>query len=159
MKTSHGAACGPDEDKTRNGEISRQVDPGVIKLGWRFFMHHSVILSPARGRKSHLYGGVQSLHQHIEICALLIDAVKVALKECPGEDEKYRRDLVAFGRVIAQFRYAMEDRINHIESMKPPAKVSEVLPDVTAEEVHALIRSEHRSLGLDEPQFYRDQQT
>lgn len=99
--------------------------------------------------------GVMRLRQYVEICASLIDAVKIALKDIPESNDKLRRDIVSFGRAVAQVRYAIEDTFNFIESTKPPKKVSETLPDVTAEEVYALIRSEHKNLGLDEPNFNR----
>lgn len=98
--------------------------------------------------------GVARIRQYVEICASLIDAVREALNNLPDHEVELRQDIVSFGRSVAQVRYSLEDTFNFIESTKRPKKVSEALPDVNADDVHALIRSEHKKLGLKEPKFH-----
>lgn len=98
--------------------------------------------------------GLVIMRGYVDVCASLIDAVRIALKNIPESDVELRQEIVSFGRAVASVRYTIEDIFNFIEATHPPKKTTEVLPNVTAEEVHALIRSEHKKLGLAEPKFH-----
>lgn len=98
--------------------------------------------------------GLVIMRRYVDVCAALIDAIRIALKDIPASDAELRQEIVSFGRAVASVRYTIEDIFNFIEATHPPKKTTDALPNVTAEEVHALIRSEHKKLGLEEPKFH-----
>ncbi|AYN30282.1 hypothetical protein D8682_05940 [Buttiauxella sp. 3AFRM03] len=98
--------------------------------------------------------GFAIFRSYVDVCAALIDAIRIALKDIPESDVELRKEIISFGRAVASVRYTIEDMFSFIEATIPPKKTTEALPKVTAKEVHALIRSEHKKLGLEEPKFY-----
>lgn len=98
--------------------------------------------------------GLVIMRRYVDVCAALIDAIRIALKDIPASDAELRQEIVSFGRAVASVRYTIEDIFNFIEATHPPKKTTDGLPNVTAEDVHALIRSEHKKLGLEEPKFH-----
>lgn len=97
--------------------------------------------------------GLVIMRRYIDVCALLIDAIRVALKDIPESDAALKQEIISFGRAVASVRYTIEDIFGFIEQTHPPEKTTDAQPNVTTEEVHALISSEHKKLGLEAPKF------
>ncbi|EKL1795343.1 hypothetical protein PQX98_003440, partial [Salmonella enterica] len=67
--------------------------------------------------------------------------------------KKQRENIILFAKSSAALRYIIEDILNFVNSTIPQKNDSKNIIKVTAEQVHNLIRSEHKKLGLDEPHF------
>lgn len=96
----------------------------------------------------------ESLYRHIAICESFVDAARLALKNISDKDADLKSEIVAFARSAASLRYTIEDMLAFMKSTLINPEVSKKPIDVTAEQVHTLIRSEHKRLGLDEPKFH-----
>ncbi|WP_456309415.1 hypothetical protein [Serratia proteamaculans] len=107
-----------------------------------------------KNQKKETREGFDTLFRHIAVCASFIEAARLALKSIPPADEELRGEVMAFARSAATLRYTIEDILAFIDSTHPPKKVSDSALNVTTEEIHALIRSEHKNLGLEEPKFH-----
>ncbi|PNM15327.1 hypothetical protein A6J64_002765 [Yersinia enterocolitica] len=64
-----------------------------------------------------------------------------------------RNEIVTFGRAVASLRYIAEDFLSFIEQTHPPKEISTAKIKVSADDVKAMIRAEHQSLGLEAPAF------
>ena len=107
-----------------------------------------------KNQKKETQEGFESLFRHIAVCASFIEAARLALKRIPETDKKLRGEVMAFARSAATLRYTIEDILAFIDSTHPAKKTSDSVLDVTAEEVHSLIRSEHKKMGLEEPKYH-----
>lgn len=96
----------------------------------------------------------ESLYRHIAVCESFVDAARLALKNISDKDAGLKSEIVAFARSAASLRYTIEDMLAFMKSTQMNPDLSKKPIGVTAEQVHALIRSEHKRLGLDEPKFH-----
>lgn len=94
----------------------------------------------------------RELEKRIAIAQKFISAVKIALDNI-GDDEELRQQIIAFGRAVATMRYYAEDFLSFIEQTHPPKKTIETNVIASAEEVKAMIRAEHKAIGLSAPVF------
>ncbi|MNH37203.1 hypothetical protein D3C79_980750 [compost metagenome] len=69
------------------------------------------------------------------------------------EREKYKADLIGFGRAIATSEYLNRDILSAIEQSLPPARPCKANPSLTSEGVQAMIASEHKTLGISLPEW------
>ncbi|UWS30657.1 hypothetical protein [Erwinia pyrifoliae] len=95
-----------------------------------------------------------ALKAHIDICSNFVEAARLALNTVPASESKLRAEIIAFARASATLRYSIESILDFMKSTHAPARSIDAALTVTAEQVHALIRSEHKSLGIDEPKFH-----
>lgn len=95
-----------------------------------------------------------SLKEHIVICSNFVEAARLALENVPLSDSELRSDIVSFARASAALRYAIESILDFMSSTHIPARSINAEISVTTEQVHALIRSEHEKMGLEEPKFH-----
>ncbi|MCL2891793.1 hypothetical protein [Brenneria tiliae] len=95
----------------------------------------------------------RELQKRIAIATKFVDAVRLALNEISDDD--LREEVVSFGRAAASLRYTAEDFLSFIDQTHPPKKTSSEMIKASADEVKAMIRAEHKSLGLDIPAFDR----
>ncbi|CVG94112.1 hypothetical protein [Serratia marcescens] len=97
---------------------------------------------------------MRELDKRISVAQKFIDAVKIALDDIE-DNAALRSEIITFGRAVASMRYSAEDFLSFIEQTKPPKKTMETNVTASAEEVKAMIRAEHKQLGLSAPQFAR----
>ncbi|WP_262121375.1 hypothetical protein [Serratia ficaria] len=95
-----------------------------------------------------------SLKAHIIICSNFVEAARLALAQVPASDSKLRGEITAFARASAALRYSIESILDFMSSTHAPARSINAEISVTTEQVHALIRSEHEKMGLEEPKFH-----
>ncbi|MBI6129409.1 hypothetical protein [Serratia ureilytica] len=95
-----------------------------------------------------------SLKAHIDICSNFVEAARLALSNVPASESKLRAEIIAFARASAALRYSIESILDFMKSTHAPARSIDAELTVTTEQVHALIRGEHKNLGLDEPKFH-----
>ncbi|EFU2655647.1 hypothetical protein HUI25_005013 [Escherichia coli] len=107
-----------------------------------------------KNQKKETQEGFESLFRHIAVCASFVEAARVALKSVPESNAELRKEIVAFARSAATLRYTIEDILSFIESTHVPKKTSDADLGVTADQVRALIRSEHKKLGLKDPTLH-----
>lgn len=93
------------------------------------------------------------LFRYIEMCDDFTTAARIALQDMPASQKKQRENIILFAKSSAALRYIIEDILNFVNSTIPQKNDSKNIIKVTAEQVHNLIRSEHKKLGLDEPHF------
>lgn len=96
---------------------------------------------------------MRELEKRIDIAKNFISAVGIALKEVGEDDNDLRDDIVTFGRAVASLRYTAEDFLSFIKQTHPPKEVDMVGINASADDVKAMIRAEHKSLGLSTPVF------
>lgn len=94
------------------------------------------------------------LYQHIIIASLFVDATKEALNKLQKNKLELRNKIIHFGRAAADLRYTTEDLFTFIKNTQTNPDISSKRIDITDDEIRTLIKSEHKSLGLDEPVFY-----
>lgn len=97
---------------------------------------------------------LRTLNQHIIIASLIVSATKEALNKLPKNQTELRNKIIHFGRAAADMRYTVEEIFAFIKNTHENPDVSNENGGVTETELHTLIRSEHKALGLDEPKFY-----
>lgn len=95
-----------------------------------------------------------ALNQHIIIASLIVSATKEALSKLPKKQTELHKKIVQFGRAAADMRYTVEDIFSFIKSTQLSPDVSSENGGLIESDLHSIIRSEHKSLGLDEPKFY-----
>lgn len=93
------------------------------------------------------------LFRYIEMCDDFTTAARIALHDMPASQKKQRENVILFAKSSAALRYIIEDILNFVSSTIPQKNDSNNIINVTTEQVHSLIRSEHKKLGLDEPRF------
>lgn len=93
------------------------------------------------------------LFRYIEMCDDFTTAARIALQDIPVSQKKQRENVILFAKSSAALRYIIEDILNFVNSTIPQKNDSKNIINVTTEQVHNLIRSEHKKLGLDEPHF------
>lgn len=93
------------------------------------------------------------LFRYIEMCDDFTTAARIALQDMPASQKKQRDNVILFAKSSAALRYIIEDILNFVNSTIPQKNDSKNIINVTTEQVHSLIRSEHKKLGLDEPRF------
>jgi len=106
-----------------------------------------------KNQKKKTQEGFDSLHHLIAVCASFVEASRLALKSVPESNTALRGEITAFARSAAALRYTIEDILAFMHSTQLSAKTLDADIGVTSEEVHALIRSEHKNLGLEDPTF------
>lgn len=105
-------------------------------------------------QKKETQDNFESLYRHIAVCESFVDAARLALKNISDDEVSLKSEIVAFARSAASLRYTIEDLLAYMKSTQLNPEVSIKPINVTAEQVQALIRSEHKKLGLDEPKFH-----
>ncbi|AJI84006.1 Uncharacterised protein [Yersinia enterocolitica] len=96
---------------------------------------------------------IRELEKRIDFAKKFISAVSLALKEVGEDNHELRNEIVTFGRAVASLRYIAEDFLSFIEQTHPPKEISTAKIKVSADDVKAMIRAEHQSLGLEAPAF------
>lgn len=97
--------------------------------------------------------GMANIERYIKLSANFIEAVKLVLESLPETEQELKKAIISFGRATAQLRYALEDTLKFIEATHPPKKTVSLSLNVSDDDVHALIRAEHKNLGLSGPNF------
>jgi len=101
--------------------------------------------------QKHLLG---ELHKRSILAKGFLAAARLAVQDfqIKNDDEKYAQ-VKRFARAASGLLYGIEDFLSFIEQTHPPRETSTALNHLDAEEVKAMIRAEHKALGLDSPSF------
>ncbi|EFK6339247.1 hypothetical protein ACWBEJ_004676 [Escherichia coli] len=127
-------------------------------------LSEAVATRDLRGNKGRLFAREaflrKSLMESIEHSRQIMAAIKTIMQDdylnkmFPdlAEREKYKAELIKFGRAVANNLYTTDDVLSHITQQKAPVATSNT-PQPDINEVKALIISEHNKLGLNSPEW------
>lgn len=127
----------------------------------RRLLNEAIELRSAKG-KGLLFSSPQTMvklaEENIAHCIRIKDAIRIILSSEldehfpePKAREKFRSELILFGRAVATSEYLAQDVISCIEQSRAPKKSYQPENQPSADEVRAMITSEHKSFGLSIP--------